>query len=513
VTGAVLATTVPLCLSQVPYAALPQLASTGATSAQLGDSSAVLRAASLALPFAVAFAPLAALAIRRFRAFPVLLAGLIATVAGDMLTGPGGVSAAPATVTSAHAAAGGALHGIAAGLTIVATAALVTERAGLTRRLLAAWWAAVVVASLALLPALTLSQHPAGGWPAAFGPVPWLTISAIAAMAAYPLLVVRPWPVRTRTTTHSVPLSAAPPPGLHLADNQHANGAADPATALRPAGVRVIISGPVDPPRPVRPRRTSAPRSLEHVRIALLVLPAAALGVVAVAATYRPADTIVVAAACGVAALVIMAAMAVRGAARGGFGVACAIAGFALAPTSATLAGLRAAGTAHGADGTLLAVAAVAGAIAGAGAGYATSRPADSGRVTHIVSPVPAAGLLLAAAALVAGSIAGPFTNPALLGVLAAAVTGGLSLALARSGSRIAAAGAMTGVVVLASAALAGYLTAGALEMKLAAVTALGWWELLAAAAAVAVAVAACARRARDDRDDRGRRPVRPVNG
>jgi hypothetical protein len=248
---------------------------------------------------------------------------------------------------------------------------------------------------------------------------------------------------------------------------------------------------------------------------------------------YRPADTIVLAAVCGVAALLIMAAMAVRGPARGGFGVMCAVAGFALAPTSGALTGLRAATiTTHGTDSTLLAVAALAGAIAGAGAGFAAGRPAGpSSRDavasnTATVSLVPAAGLLLAAAALVAGAIAEPFTHPALLGVLTAAVTGGLSMALARSASRITAAGAMTGVIVLAGGTLAGYLAAGALRHRLAGVTALGWWELLAAAAAVAIAFAACARRARRPGNvrttersgrapcsDRGGERVRPVHG
>ena len=250
--------------------------------------------------------------------------------------------------------------------------------------------------------------------------------------------------------------------------------------------------------------------------------PAVALGVVAVAATYRPSDTIVVAAVCGVAALLVMAALAVRAAAGsarvvgagagGGFVVACAVTGLALAPASAGLAGLRAlaaAGTTHGTDGTALALAAVAGAIVGAGAGLAAGRAIPAAR-TFPVSLVPAAGLLLAAAGLVAACIAGPFTGPALLGVLAAAVTGGLTVALARAARRITVTSAMAGVIVLTGAALAGYLVAEAIRAQLAGVTAPagnpvphglvaanGWWELLAAAAAVAVALSACARHTR----------------
>jgi hypothetical protein len=526
VAGILLATTVPLCLLQVPYAALPQLASTAEPPAQAGGSAAVLRAASLALPFAVAFAPLAALAIRRFLALPVLLAGLIATVAGDLLTGAG-------TATGSPAAVGGALHGAAAGLMIVASVALVTEHAGLPRRLLAAWWAAVVVAALAAAPGLTLSQHPASGWGTPLGPVPWLTLAAVAAFAVYAPLAgrSRPRPVSPRATDSGT-RSAAPSP-----DGQDADGAAESAgdapAASRRDGLFVIIADTAAPPRRVKERRDSA----ERIRLGLLVPPALALGVVAVAATYRPSDTVVVAAVCGVAALLVMVAMAVRdephagpAGAGDGFVVACAVTGLALAPVSAGLAGLRAlaaAGTMHGTDGAALALVAAAGAIVGAiaaaGAGLAAGRTIPAARAFP-VSLVPAAGLLLAAAGLVAACIAGPFTAPALLGVLAAAVTGGLTVPLARAVTRTTVAGAMAGVIVLVGAALAGYLAADAIRAQLAGVTAPagtpdqvphalvaanGWCELLAAAAAVAVALSACARRTRRARRARAARTGR----
>ncbi|HXC81305.1 MAG TPA: hypothetical protein VNV62_05565 [Trebonia sp.] len=521
VAGSLLATVVPLCLLQVPYAALPQLASTAEPSAPAGGSAAVLRAASLALPFAVAFAPLAALAVRRFLALPVLFAGLIATVAGDVLTGAG-------TATGTHAAVGGALHGVAAGLTIVASVALVTEHAGLSRRLLAAWWAAVVVAALAVLPGLTLSQQPASGWGRALGPVPWLTLAAVAAFAAYALLASRPLPVSPRIEDSDAPADAP----------ARADAPADAPTRPRPDGLLVIIADTAAPPRRAKGRRDSAERIARpdvaaadptEGRLGLLVPPALALGVVAVAATYRPSDTIVVAAVCGVAALLVMAVLAVRavagsaraarvvgsGAGGAGFVVACAVTGLALGPASAGLVGLRAlaaAGMTHGTDGTALALAALAGAIVGAGAGLAASRTTPAAR-TFPVSLLPAAGLLLAAAGLVAACIAGPFTGPALLGVLAAAVTGGLTAALARAASRTTVTSAMAGVIVLTGATLAGYLAAEAIRAQLAGVTASagnpvphglvaanGWWELLAAAAAVAVALSACARHTRHTR-------------
>jgi MFS family permease len=316
VAGILLATAVPLCLLQVPYAALPQLASTIEPSAQVGGSAAVLRAASLALPFAVAFAPLGALAVRRFRALPVLLAGLIATVVGNLLTGAG-------TSTGSPAALGGALHGAAAGLTVVASAALVTERAGRSRRLLAAWWAAVVVAALAVLPGLTLSQHPASGWETPLGPVPWLTLAAVAALAAYALLASRPQPVSARADDSGTQSAEAELVGQVLSpDDDDDDGADDDDTGDAPAmprldGLLVIIADTAVPPPRDKKRRDSAGLSARPDvtsadptagRLGLLVPPALALGVVAVAATYRPSDTIVAAAVCGVAALLVMPA-------------------------------------------------------------------------------------------------------------------------------------------------------------------------------------------------------------
>jgi hypothetical protein len=503
VAGVLLATTVPLSLLQVPYAALPQLASTAQTSAE--GSAAVLRAASLALPFAVAFAPLAALAIRRFLAMPVLLAGLIATVTGDMLTRSG------AAATGSPTAVGGALHGVAAGLIVVASVALVTERSGLSRRLLAAWWAAVVVGALAVLPGVALSQHPARGWQTVLGPVPWLTIAAAAAAAGHALLARRSWSAAPLVPASGA-RSFAPSP-----DGTDADGTGDAPAAPRPDGLLVIIADTAAPPKRARSAAADADPVAERLRS--LVPPALALGVVAVAATYRPGDTIVMAAVCGVAALLVMAVMAVRGAAGDGFVVACAVTGLALAPASAALTGLRAlatVGTTHGTGGTVLAVAAVAGAIAGAIAGAAAGVAAGlPGVRTSQVSLVPAGGLLLAAAGLAGACIAGPFSGSVLLGMFVAAVTGGLSATLARSASRTTVAGALAGVILLAGGALAGYLAAGAIRAQLAGVTgpagrpgqvphalvaANGWWELLAAVAAVAVALSACVRRARAHR-------------
>ncbi len=495
--GLVVATAVPLCLLQVPFAPLTgtgasatqSAAETAGTMGALGPS-AVLRAASLALPFAVAAAPLAALAVRRMRGWPVLLAGLIVIVAGNVLTAAGGATAT-ATASGALAAVVGALHGIGAGLAIPATVALVTEHAGLPRRLLAAWWAAATVAALAVTPAVSPGRH-AGGWLATLGPVPWLTMAALAAALLYPLLSGGPSQVARRE------------------DRRATTG------------------------------RSPAARA-ERARLTLLAPAAAALGVIAVAATYRPGDTIVVAAIWGAAGLLVMAAMALLGTAGDAFAIGCVVAGLSLAPASAALAGLRAMASAPGvpagtvAPGTLLAAAAVAGAaagaaaaVAGAAAGAATAR--KGGRA-------PGASLLLAAAALVAASFAGPYAAPAVLAVLVAAVTCGLTAALARAAGQVTTAGAMTGVILLAGGALAGYLAAGAVRVKLAGtalapavtaaspghlnrigvitagsaagpadgpaavphslVTALGWQELACAAVAIMAVIVVNSRRAR----------------
>jgi len=494
IAGALLATVIPLCLLQVPYAPLPLFAGAGARAAQAGGPAGLLRAASLALPFAVAAAPLAALAVRRLRSWPVLLAGLLIIVAAGWLSG---LSGAHAGQSGALAAMVGALRGIGAGLAIPATVAVVTDHVGLARRLLAACWAAVVVAALAVLPALGTNQP--AGWRAALGPVPWLTIAALVAAVLYTKLAGGPLSARRR---------------------------GEGAVGRRAQGARVAPDA-----RVARPYAGPT-------RLAVLVPAAAALGVIAAAVTYRPSGAIVVVAVCGVAGLLVMAFIAVRGARGDGFALTCALAGFFLAPASAALAGLRAmagAGAPAGtvASGTLLAAAAVAGALAGAATALA-GRPvtailgARAGLLSRagisLVSPGAVFGLLLAAGALVAASMTGPFAGTAMLAVLVAAVTGGLTAALAREARQVSTGAAMTGAVILAAGALAGYLAAAAVRVELAGialagpianpagrptrtgaaagpdrvphglVAAVGWWELAAATVAVLVVFVWCAR-------------------
>jgi hypothetical protein len=134
----------------------------------------------------------------------------------------------------------------------------------------------------------------------------------------------------------------------------------------------------------------------------------------------------------------------------------------------------------------LLAVAAAVGAVAGAGsaligsdarARFRALLPGTTAilpRVPILGSPTPVFGLLLAAAALIAASFAGPFAGPAVLVVLVAVLTGGLAAAIARPAVEVTATGAMAGVVVLAAGTLAGYLAAGALRVMLAGIALAG---------------------------------------
>lgn len=491
----VMATVIPLCLLQVPFGEFTQPANAAAATTTAGSAAALLRSGSLALPFLAAAVPLSALAVRRFGAWSVLLAGLIVIVAGD---GAAGFSGGHVATSTALAGTVSAIRGIGAGLAFPATAALAAGRSADWARtgrrgwLLAAGWATVTVAALAVAPGLS-RPGPAGGWGTAFGPIPWLIAVALAAVILDPLLAGRPWPLTWRAG--------------HAGDRE-----GDPIADRAPF------------PAPSSP--ASAFSAAERAQLTLLGPAAATLAVIAVAASYQPRDTIVAAALCAVAGLFAMVAFVHRVAPDDGFPMASAAAGFVIAPASAALLTLRtmAGGTAgSGATEAMLAVAAVLGAALGAGAAAPGLRwrAQDSrgrGAGSHIAtehapetSPSgssPVAVLLLAGAALIVAFLAGPFANPVLLGVLIAAVTGGLTAALARPAREATTAGAMAGTVLLACGMLAGYLAAAAVGALLGPasavgqhpvphglVTAFGWWALTAAGAAVTVAVIQWARR------------------
>lgn len=132
---------VPLSIVQIPDAiawSLPPQFAAGPN-----DLSSLLRAGSLALPAMAVAAPFAALAIRRFRAGPVLLAGLLTIGAADAL----GEGARTILLIGADRL----LHGLGAGISMAAVTAIVAERRK-AARFLAGWWACALVWALAAAP-------------------------------------------------------------------------------------------------------------------------------------------------------------------------------------------------------------------------------------------------------------------------------------------------------------------------------------------------------------------------
>ena len=178
VAAAVIAAVIPLAVLQIPDALAWSLPARYA-GAGPGALASLLRAAGLALPVMAVAAPFGALATRRFRAGPVLLAGLLVLGAADVLGG----SAQTVLLIGLDRS----LHGLGAGTCLAAAAAIAAERSRAPRAM-AGWWAAVMVSGLAAAPELMRHRVSAGGWPAALQPYPWLTGAALALAALYAFL-------------------------------------------------------------------------------------------------------------------------------------------------------------------------------------------------------------------------------------------------------------------------------------------------------------------------------------
>ena len=178
VAAAVIAAVIPLAVLQIPDALAWSLPARYA-GAGPGAVASLLRGAGLALPVMAVAAPFGALATRRFRAGPVLLAGLLVLGAADVLGG----SAQTVLLIGLDRS----LHGLGAGTCLAAAAAIAAER-GRAPRAMAGWWAAVMVSGLAAAPELMRHRVSAGGWPAALQPCPWLTGAALALAALYAFL-------------------------------------------------------------------------------------------------------------------------------------------------------------------------------------------------------------------------------------------------------------------------------------------------------------------------------------
>jgi len=415
----------------------------------------MLRASGLALPVMAVAGSLAALAVRRLRAGPVLLAGLLVLAIAD--------ACGDAAHTIALVGADRSLHGVGAGIAIAGVVAVVTERQAqcqpkqcqpkqpqpqqpqpgqrqprqpppgpqnVARRLLAGWWAVFTVTGLALAPELMRHRVTSGGWHTALQPYPWLTGAALALTALYALLAEE---------------SAA-------------------ATA-----------------------RSAFPAA-ERARLALLTAPVAGICAIAIAVTYR-GDKAVVAAA--VADAIALAAITARAGTAARFAVICAVTGFTLAPAAGAVTSL----TALTQLTALPAAAVLAAALAGAALAVLTQRP-------H-ARALTAVGLFLAAVGLASLDLAGlAAPSGRQLAVLCIPLAAGLTMALTASLRAAGAAGALAGVVIMMAGLVTGYLAAGAVQLHaltgartlpafhIALVTAAGHWALLAASVTAAAALA-----------------------
>ncbi len=169
----VVAIVVPLTLLQVPDAIVWAIPS------RFASATGLLRASGLALSAIAVAAPFGALAVRRFRVWPVLIAGLGVFGVADIL-GSGARTIGQVGIDRS-------LHGVGAGVALAAVSALVAERPEHAKRGLAGWWALCVVAGLAAAPELMRQRLAGGNWHAALQPYPWLTGIALGAAAVYAL--------------------------------------------------------------------------------------------------------------------------------------------------------------------------------------------------------------------------------------------------------------------------------------------------------------------------------------
>lgn len=168
---------VPLALLQVPDAiewAVP------ARFASPQALTSLLRASGLALSAMAIAAPLGGLAVRRFRAWPVLMAGLGVFGVADIM--------ANATRTIAQVGIDRSLHGAAAGTTLVAAVALAAERPGRARAAQTGWLAACAVGGLIAASEVMRYRLSHGDWHAALQPFPELTGVALGLTGLYALL-------------------------------------------------------------------------------------------------------------------------------------------------------------------------------------------------------------------------------------------------------------------------------------------------------------------------------------
>ncbi len=446
--AALVAAVVPLAILQIPDAiawSLPsQFTATGPNAL-----ASLLRAASLALPAMAVAAPFGALATRRFRAGPVLLAGLLVIGVADAL-GEG-------TRTVLLIGADRLLHGLGAGISMVAVAAIVAERR--PARFLAGWWACAVVCALAAAPALMRHRVTAGGWRAALQPCPWLAGLALALAALYAVLAEG----TARTAVRSV----------------------------FPAAERALL--------------------------ALLAAPVAGICAVTVAVTYRGDHAVVAAAIADTIALAGLAVIAVRASTAGRLAAACAVIGFTLAPAAGTVSAL----TPPGQPGWQAGGAALAGAVCAAALALTRpARSARIVTAAGLfVAAAAFAAAALAGSAVARPGVLALLCVPLAGGLAAALATAirGAGTGGAVCGVVVLLAGVVGGYLVAGAVqyqALQAARTAAAVHAAL--VTTTTRWALLAAVVTAALALvmaAAPGRRGLTPTTDSGAPPVRRAGG
>jgi hypothetical protein len=404
-------TVMPLALLQLPDAiawAVPgQFAAAGP-----GTVTSLLRVSGLALTAMVISVPIGALGVRRFRAWPVLVAGLGVFGLADIL----GNTAR----TIAQIGIDRSLHGFGAGIVLAAVTALATERRNRAGRALTAWWAVCAVAGLAAAPEVMRRRLASGDWHAALQPYPWLTGVALGLAALYALLSEG---AVTRGTRANFP----------AAERSQLALLAAPVTGM----CVVAVAGTYGHSQTV-----TAAAIAEVISLAGITIMTARMGSAGWFAVVCAVTGFTLAPAAGTVTD-LMRAMAVSGSGRDGV----------------SMDGMQV-------GGPELCVLALCGAAV-LGAVIAVVLPASRARL------VVAAGLSLAAAGFAANYLATgrltssglPRSQSELLAVVCVPVAGGLAAALAAGLRGTGAPGALCGGVLLLAGVLVGYLADGAIEL------------------------------------------------
>jgi hypothetical protein len=450
--AAVVVTVAPLCFLQAPNAIAWAMASPGPGGTE------VMRAAGLALPAMAALGGVAALAVTRVRAWPVLLTGLLAMAAGDALGG--------AAHTVGLIGAARILHGAAAGVAMPAALALAWERRA--RHLLVALWATVTVTGLIAATAVVHARLAGGDWHAALAPSAWLTGAALTLAALYAVLADGPGPAARGSTGR--------------------------------LGTRTDATH-------------------ERTQLAVLAVPGIGLSVLSVAVTFRQPAALLAAASVSIVILYGVAAVASADKLVGGrlcFPLIGAVTGLVVAPAAGAVTSLRAlapAAGAHGPAASWLPLAATAGsALAGAAAALLLRRRPGI---------VVLAGLAVTAESLIAARVAGPFASVPVLAGVSAPLAAGLAAAMTAALADASAASALSGVSLLLAGLMTGDLAAGSVQVRMvvrlaaapsaarsALTGAAGLWELAGAGSVVivmaAIIIAGRARRAGASARSRG---------